>query len=1414
MSRTLRRDIYGLHTPGFLIDSVKPPDPDPLSTARYSCVYWVDHLCDIEASHDKIGLGDNGVVHVFLKERFLHWMEALSLLKNIPVGVLSMVKLERLLQHSPDAPNLINLVRDARRFILCNKFAIENRPLQVYALALVFSPASSITRDLFKQEDRKWITTKPAMENDWGSCLQTLEGHGSWVDSVAFSHDSKLVASASNDCMVKIWDTATGQCMQTLEGHLDWVSSAAFSHDSKLVASASSDCMVKIWDTATGQCMQTLEGHLDWVGSVAFSHDSKLVASASYDRTIKIWNTATGTGQCLQTLKGHRDSVISVAFSHDSKLVASASYDKTVKIWGVDTGQCLQTLKGHRNWVSLVALSHDSKQVASASYDRTVKIWDTATGRCLQTLEGHNESVISVAFSHDPKQVMSASGEPTVKTWDAATGQCLQTLEGHSEPVISVAFSPDGKIFASGSTTGTVRLWDADSGAWKQGQENSFGGQRKVSEVEDSLIAMATSESPPNEQDEQASTAGTFTTLFSDQAGSTNPSSMSCEAVADTEQVIEGRSSMTFFNYKNLAIEHKPGEKYDDIQSVKSIPDDIESLVESNSGMANYRQAAVNYIVKMFTSDPELLALYQEATQSMDEAKFVRNHRRLLKTFFLDLRSEGRSPSQTLAVGFLRSRNKRIHISSAIRNLVMPSDSTVGEKINIVLEQEKDNLFLLDRLLNERDSAAQQTPTNTSDEISDADIASEVSENSDDDDDRSSDESEPEIQEDNALSKLEATAEFLTCGRSFSLYKENLRGFLHPAPEAANLQGSLQLDVAETSSVVPEQLFSNQNKGERDKISSQIAMLALPGKETISPSNSRTWRQGLLRIIVLALLTIIPGGEMPSKQGMKRVRWTCFCGRRLYDEFCETIPGGIEEIQEIQRALDTVYAAPNHRFYRQVGRLFGISENSVSGIAHSRWRPVVDRIVPFCVVAVAIAYVWAPIHYPSTSMLISLLLYGSLFSTTTAVFFVTGLIIKLSTDQVEFYDSLSVSTPGEQENPEDHRGMRKPSPVHIGVSGSGVQAAGGTGTSSSADTGIGPDKAEAGSPAGNQGRSGYSRNDHTSGGEDATYDHPGGDNSDPAADGRRHGMDWDRRENQLWLLVLFENTLIEDVYVHINARVRNTDFTLFKGFREKYLLVSSGWKRFCRLRQVSALRVVQFHLVDNKRGDVINKDVWPPKHEGSETRLWYYVPYPAKESIPPVGPRHLMSVWRNAHHADAAAYEDFTKKATWHARMLEKILHFPHQACQTLRISTFLFGFSTGALDFDDDPDLAAIADNSLPAEMHPVDAEQPEKQSRSKYIFARLPKRAGSKLEANFQNDEYPEAWGIQFEERFYVHRALFVLLIFYTLFSIALGIWLLKTYGLNLPKSAVSVVGLLTWPLSFMGLAVTVWFKWAENS
>ncbi|KAH8587516.1 NACHT domain-containing protein [Bisporella sp. PMI_857] len=99
MSGTLRRDIYSLRTPGISVDQVEAPNPDPLAAARYSCLYWVDHLLDCGTRENTIdNLKDSGSVFKFLRQSYLYWLEALSLTKGLSDGILMIRKLGSWLQ--------------------------------------------------------------------------------------------------------------------------------------------------------------------------------------------------------------------------------------------------------------------------------------------------------------------------------------------------------------------------------------------------------------------------------------------------------------------------------------------------------------------------------------------------------------------------------------------------------------------------------------------------------------------------------------------------------------------------------------------------------------------------------------------------------------------------------------------------------------------------------------------------------------------------------------------------------------------------------------------------------------------------------------------------------------------------------------------------------------------------------------------------------------------------------------------------------------------------------------------------------------------------------------------------------------------------------------------------------------------
>lgn len=158
-----------------------------------------------------------------------------------------------------------------------------------------------------------------------------LAGRTSPYARIAFSPDGRLVASASSKNAVGVWNVADGRQLADLTGHTEEVRAVAFSKDG-LLASASRDRTVRLWDVTTGRQRTALK-HDSGLTAVVFSPDGKVVATSNWiDNAVVLWDVDTGDRRATLTGKG-RGHVENLAFSPDGSMLATANSNGTVTLW-------------------------------------------------------------------------------------------------------------------------------------------------------------------------------------------------------------------------------------------------------------------------------------------------------------------------------------------------------------------------------------------------------------------------------------------------------------------------------------------------------------------------------------------------------------------------------------------------------------------------------------------------------------------------------------------------------------------------------------------------------------------------------------------------------------------------------------------------------------------------------------------------------------------------------------------------------------------------------------------------------------------------------------------------------------------------------------------------------------------------
>mmetsp|Transcript_65853 Transcript_65853/g.155556 ORF Transcript_65853/g.155556 Transcript_65853/m.155556 type:complete len:464 (-) Transcript_65853:40-1431(-) len=171
--------------------------------------------------------------------------------------------------------------------------------------------------------------------------VKTFRGHSNEVNAIKWDPSAALLASCSDDCTAKIWSLKQDEAVHDLQGHSKEIYTIKWSptgpgtaNPSKplLLATASFDSLIKLWETERGACVTTLRRHTDPVYSVAFSPDGDLLASGSFDRCLHIWSVKDGS--LVKTYRG-MGGIYEVCWSGPGDKVAACSSDNAVYVMDV-----------------------------------------------------------------------------------------------------------------------------------------------------------------------------------------------------------------------------------------------------------------------------------------------------------------------------------------------------------------------------------------------------------------------------------------------------------------------------------------------------------------------------------------------------------------------------------------------------------------------------------------------------------------------------------------------------------------------------------------------------------------------------------------------------------------------------------------------------------------------------------------------------------------------------------------------------------------------------------------------------------------------------------------------------------------------------------------------------------------------
>lgn len=304
-----------------------------------------------------------------------------------------------------------------------------------------------------------WDRSARIHTSSHGALVTRIEAHDGAILQARFTADGSRMVTLPDKGPLRIWSVGSPRTSMSAPGQ-GYIWDTRYSPDGALIAVATQDGIIRLWNALDGSLARRLEGHRDLVQSVSFSADGERLASGGYDSVLRVWQVATG--RILRSLKGHSDAIRMVAFSPDGQAIASAGKEGVVLLRGAEDGEELGRFDGIAGQARAVAFSPDGRWLAAGGDDGVARILEPGDLEVVRALDGLDGKITHLAFSPDSRALAATTWAGEVVLWDVPSWSRIYRHTVDKGPIYVAAFSKDGKFLATGGDDATVSLWNLE----------------------------------------------------------------------------------------------------------------------------------------------------------------------------------------------------------------------------------------------------------------------------------------------------------------------------------------------------------------------------------------------------------------------------------------------------------------------------------------------------------------------------------------------------------------------------------------------------------------------------------------------------------------------------------------------------------------------------------------------------------------------------------------------------------------------------------------------------------------------------------------------------------------------------------------------------------------------------------------